>query len=65
MAHWSDCATNSAPAYPPGPCDCGNDAPDPDALEGPLPADSAASLTQQIEEDEEADLDQGEGADRK
>lgn len=20
--HWSDCATNSAPAYPAGPCDC-------------------------------------------
>lgn len=20
--HWSDCATNNAPAYPAGPCDC-------------------------------------------
>ena len=22
LDHWSDCATNSAPAYPAGPCDC-------------------------------------------
>lgn len=22
-AHWSDCAVHNAPAYPPGPCDCG------------------------------------------
>lgn len=23
--HWSDCAVNSEPAYPAGPCDCGAD----------------------------------------
>lgn len=23
VRHASDCAVNSAPAYPPGPCDCG------------------------------------------
>ncbi len=27
MAHWSDCAVHNEPAYPNGPCDCGNDAP--------------------------------------
>lgn len=25
--HWSDCALHSGPAYPPGPCDCGGQAP--------------------------------------
>ncbi|MYI74467.1 MAG: hypothetical protein F4057_03860 [Acidobacteria bacterium] len=23
IRHWSDCAVHNAPAYPPGPCDCG------------------------------------------
>lgn len=28
--HWSDCATNNAPALPVGPCDCGGFDPDQD-----------------------------------
>jgi hypothetical protein len=27
MAHWSSCSTNNGPALPPGPCDCGDNAP--------------------------------------
>lgn len=27
MAHWSSCAVHNEPAYPAGPCDCGNNAP--------------------------------------
>ena len=30
VPHWSSCAVHNAPAYPPGPCDCG-------ALEGKGP----------------------------
>jgi hypothetical protein len=37
--------------------------PDPDEDDAELPADSAASLTEQIEEDETADLDEGERKD--
>jgi hypothetical protein len=33
MAHWSDCAVHSEPAYPKGECDCGGYTPSPQRTE--------------------------------
>lgn len=40
------------------------DDPDEEEAEAPPPADSGAGMTQAIEADEQADIDQGEGKDR-
>jgi hypothetical protein len=37
MAHWSSCSTNNGPAIPPGPCDCGNNAPEPKPMGEVIP----------------------------
>ncbi len=50
--HWSSCAVYNAPAYPPGPCDCGGFKPTEPREAEPEPAEEAPS---QKENDEPGD----------